>query len=64
MGEPSDKRPVINEDDCTGCGLCVDTCETESLDLVDDVAAFVNPGSCTGCGDCADECPVEAITMQ
>jgi ferredoxin len=63
MGEASDKRPVIDADECTGCGLCVDVCEHEVLDLVDDIAAIVKAGECTGCADCSEECPVEAITM-
>ena len=64
MGEPSDKRPKIDTEECTGCGLCVDVCENEVLDLVDDVATIVNADACTGCGDCSEECPVEAITME
>jgi len=63
VGEPSDKRPVIDADECTGCGLCVDVCEHKVLDLVDDITAIINAGDCTGCADCAEECPVEAITM-
>lgn len=63
MGEPSDKRPAIDVDECTGCGLCVDVCEQDVLDLVDDIATIVNKDDCTGCSDCAEECPTEAITM-
>ena len=25
----SDNKPVVNEDDCTGCGICVQVCPTE-----------------------------------
>ncbi len=64
MGEPSDKRPVINEEECTGCGLCVDVCEQGVLDLSDDVCTIVDMENCTGCGDCAEECPTEAISME
>ncbi len=64
MGEPSDKRPKIDVDECTGCGLCVDVCEQECIDLVDDVAKTVKPEACTGCGDCVEECPVEAVIME
>ena len=64
MGEASDKRPKIDAEECTGCGLCIDVCEQEALDLSDDIAIISNMDSCIGCGDCAEECPVEAITME
>jgi len=64
VGENSDKRPAIDADECTGCGLCVDVCEQEVLDLVDDVCSIVSLDKCVGCGDCSEECPVEAITME
>ena len=64
MGEASDKRPKIDVDECTGCGLCIDVCEQEALGLSDDIAIISNMDSCIGCGDCAEECPVEAITME
>lgn len=64
VGEPTDKRPKIDVDECTGCGLCVDICEQDALDLVDDIASMVDPDACIGCGDCEEECPTEAITME
>lgn len=64
MGEPSDKRPKIDVDECTGCGLCVDVCDKEALDLVDDICTVIKADACEGCGDCAEECPTEAITME
>ncbi|MDD5447907.1 MAG: 4Fe-4S binding protein [Actinomycetota bacterium] len=64
MGEPSDKRPTIDAEECTGCAICIDVCENGVLDMEDDVAIVANPDSCTGCGDCSEECPVEAIIME
>ena len=64
MGEPTDKRPIIDSDECTGCGLCVDACEQECLDLVDDICSIVKMEACIGCGDCVEECPVEAIKLE
>jgi NAD-dependent dihydropyrimidine dehydrogenase PreA subunit len=55
-------RPIINQDDCSGCGVCVDTCPQKVIELVDDVAEPVNEDDCSGCGDCLEECPMGAIT--
>ena len=54
-------HPVISQEDCTGCGLCVDTCEHDVLEVVDDIASVVNGENCVACGDCKDECPSDAI---
>jgi NAD-dependent dihydropyrimidine dehydrogenase PreA subunit len=54
-------HPIINTDECTGCGICVDTCTQDVLDIVRDVATVINEDSCTGCGECMEECPMGAI---
>ena len=54
-------RPIINEDECSGCGICVDACENGVLELVDDKAAVVNDDECTACATCMEECPMGAI---
>ncbi len=51
---------TINQDDCSGCGMCAEACAANAI-TVDDVAS-VDAGLCTDCGTCADECPVGAIT--
>ena len=55
-------RPIINQDDCSGCGVCVDTCPQNVIELVGDVAEAVNEDDCTGCESCLEECPMGAIT--
>jgi len=54
-------QPIINEDDCSACGICVDTCPVGVLELVNDVAIVVNDENCTACGTCMEECPMGAI---
>ena len=57
-------KPIIDTDECTGCGICVDTCPNDVLELIDDVSTVVNEEACTGCGACVEECPMEAIKIE
>ena len=54
-------RPIINEDECSGCGVCVDACPQHVIELVGDVAEPVNEDDCTACETCMEECPMGAI---
>lgn len=58
------KKPLIDEELCTGCEICIDECPNKALEMVDDVAKFVRPDDCDGCESCAEACPSEAITMK
>ena len=51
-------HPVIEADECIGCGICVDACPQEVLG---GVAEVVNEDACIACGDCVEECPMGAI---
>ena len=50
---------VIDEENCTQCGLCLDVCR---FGAINDFR--VDPISCEGCGFCLHICPVEAVTMK
>lgn len=56
--------PEIDTDECSGCGICVDTCANEVLDIVDSTATVSNEDACTACGDCMEECPMGAIEVE
>ena len=56
--------PEINTEECSGCGICVDTCPNGVLDIVGDYASVVNEDACIECGDCVEECPMGAIDME
>ena len=53
----------VSEDDCVGCGTCVEKCPLEAIDLEDSIAV-VNEDLCIGCGVCAHHCPEEAIHLE
>ena len=48
----------VEEDLCSGCGLCVEACSYEARSL-DDIRkiALVNEALCQGCGACMIACP-------
>ncbi len=61
---------LINTDECKGCGLCVESCPPECLELRPELNAYgVHPArytgeGCTGCGICFYCCPEPgAITV-
>ncbi|MHB0867476.1 MAG: ATP-binding protein [Thermoleophilia bacterium] len=58
------ERPKIDREECTGCGICVDECPQEVLELdSEDIAVLARPDTCDSCATCEDACPTEAITM-
>ncbi len=61
---------VINQDECKGCGLCVESCPPKVLSLGTELNQYgVHAGrykgeGCTGCGICFYCCPEPgAITV-
>ncbi len=55
------ENPKVDPDACTGCGVCIDSCPAEAIEMENGVARIID-ASCTNCRTCVDECPVEAIS--
>jgi formate hydrogenlyase subunit 6/NADH:ubiquinone oxidoreductase subunit I len=55
--------PSIDLNRCTGCGLCVEYCPTNAVEMVASRPAIVRPPDCAYCGLCEEICPVEAIAL-
>jgi ferredoxin len=51
----------IDEKECTGCGVCADSCPENAIKISD--VAKVDAKRCTGCGSCVDACPNGAISV-
>jgi ferredoxin len=60
------KRKIIkiDEEKCTGCGLCVPNCHEEAIKIIDGKAKLVNDVFCDGLGACLGECPEGALTLE
>lgn len=52
---------VIQVENCTGCGVCVERCPMKAIRL-DDVAS-VDQALCIGCGLCVSGCDFEAAVL-
>ena len=53
----------VDNENCTGCGECVDLCQLDALMLSDDIVR-VNEKYCVGCGVCVSTCPTECISLK
>ncbi len=59
----SGSKAVINPDDCTNCGLCMDYCRFDAIHLNSSGQFEVNHFQCEGCRLCERVCPSDSITM-
>ena len=53
--------PYIDENLCTGCGICLDACPQGAISL-EGFTARIDPELCTDCARCVDVCVTEAIS--
>ena len=60
------KRKIIriDEETCTGCGLCIPNCSEGAIQIIDGKARLVSDLFCDGLGACIGHCPEGAITVE
>jgi ferredoxin len=59
------KRKIIeiDEEKCTGCGVCIPDCPEGALQVIDGKARLVSDLFCDGLGACVGTCPEGAICV-
>lgn len=59
------KRDIIqiDEDKCTGCGVCIPNCHEGALQMIDGKARLISDLMCDGLGACIGHCPEGAIEI-
>lgn len=55
--------PVVIEEQCTGCGLCVAACGPACLEMVGRIPVLERPNECGSEEHCIGVCPDDAIHM-
>ncbi len=55
-------RPQIQEEKCTRCGVCIDTCPLPNV--IDLTTLKINPKTCERCLLCYEACPEKAINVK
>jgi NAD-dependent dihydropyrimidine dehydrogenase PreA subunit len=70
MAEQAKGKVEVDQEECKGCGVCVDSCPPKALELTADLNRYgVHPAQprpelCSGCGICYFVCPEPgAITV-
>ena len=60
------KRKIIkiDEEKCTGCGVCIPNCKEGALQVIDGKARLISDLFCDGLGACMGHCPEGAITIE
>lgn len=60
------KRKIIeiDNDKCTGCGLCIPECPEGALQVIDGKVRLISDLFCDGLGACIGSCPEDAIKIE
>ncbi len=54
----------LQEEKCTGCGICIEVCPHNVLALTGNKVRIIDKDSCMECGACAKNCAFGAIGVR
>ncbi len=57
------KIKIITEK-CTGCGICIDVCPQEVIEIANGKAFLIDKDACMECGACGMNCPFASIDVK
>lgn len=63
LGVIGQKVPVVDEDKCVGCQLCVKACPIGNI-KIENKKAVINDDTCNHCGRCISSCNLGALSMK
>ena len=64
LTEPASLHPIIDKNQCIGCGACITACpEHNVLGIIRRKAELIGPTHCIGHGACKTSCPMDAISL-
>jgi NAD-dependent dihydropyrimidine dehydrogenase PreA subunit len=54
----------LDENKCTGCGMCLEVCPHEVFKLNTSHVVIQNRDACMECGACSRNCPAGAVSVE
>jgi uncharacterized protein (DUF362 family)/NAD-dependent dihydropyrimidine dehydrogenase PreA subunit len=58
-----ERRPVVLDDKCKGCGVCAENCPVSGISLIDKIPV-INRKTCIRCYCCQELCPNDAVELR
>lgn len=60
----SDTKPEVDIQKCIGCGICINWCPQNSIEINEENRAQINYEECIGCAECTTACNYRAVKVQ